>query len=249
MYAVMCGLERMTAMTVKKILACFLAAALVIGFASCKSRSQVPKETVSDIENRLDLEREQPRDPEEPLSEPEKEPEAEPENGVVEELAGEMLDALKTGDKNSIQPYIDYDSFFNLEDAAAADWQYRQILAHMRYEILSSEILGEEASVLALIGNVRMETVLPLFYRQAMELEFNNASSENPLSGVDLESKFMNLFDDLLSQNEADIIEKDVKIKFKKVGDEWKIYPDLKLQNAILGDFSAARAKVGENVG
>lgn len=237
-------------MKCKKLLLCFIIILLALGLISCQSRAGVPRELSSDKSEPV-LEREMPSsqeqsDPDESESAPEQEP-----DGVSpEDTASGMLTALQTGNPDEIQEYLDYVTFFELDgDGAAADWQYLELLKHLRFDVISCEVTGDEAKALVRIANVDMETVLPLYFKQAMDLEYKNAVSENPMGTVDMDVLYVRLYGDLLDEYDASPAEREVTVTLGKINGEWKIFPDNKLRDAVLGGYFSARAQTGENAG
>lgn len=236
-------------MTIKKVFAIFLALIMALSLAACKSRSDgEPSEkrkgarenvTVSENprtdENSSDTSRQESS--EESSSEPEKDP-------VPEELANSLLSALKSGNRENIQAFGDYNTLFNLTGEQNADWLLRQVLMRLEYEVLFSEVEESKAVVTAKLSNLDMNQVLPLYFEQAMAISFENASEGLGKTKEELDEEYRQVFTDLLATYENTRRDKITEIELEKKDDEWKVISTSALGDAALGGFLEAQDRV-----
>jgi len=234
----------------RKLLIVLLALLLMAGLPACQPRGgSEPKqkgarENVVIEENPRLSPDDVPREREE-----EREEEAPEKDARPEELVRGMLEAVKTGDRDAIQKYIDYDALFSSPDGHADNWHYRHVLQSMKYQVLSSDVEDDSASVWVKITNIDMGVVLPEFFNGAMRLEYDNALSDEPVSAAELESEYRSLFKGLVETNKNGVIERLADVTVKKTGDEWKIIPQKDLSNALLGGYLSVRNALGEGAG
>jgi len=225
------------------LLALFLAA----GFSACQKRSDATPKQRGARENVVVADNPRLSFEEEPvLREPDREEEPPEKDTRPEELTRAMLEAVKTGDKSAIQKHVDYDALFlSIGDD---DWHYRQILQNVKYQILSSDVEGDSASVWIKVTNIDMGVVLPAFFNKAMRLEYDNALSDEPVSAPELEAEYRKLFTGLVETNKNGVIERLVDVSVKKTGGEWEIIPGRDLSNALLGGYLNVKSAIGEHV-
>lgn len=161
--------------------------------------------------------------------------------------AEELLTAARAGTREGIQQYADYNKLFGLNEDQGADWILQQILMRMRYDIDIGEGEGDEFKLSVKFTNVDMTVVLPLYYAQAMQLEYDNAMKDNPLSVQQLETEYQKIFADLMVKNSETKTEKTADIKLERADGEWKIIPDEKLGNAMLGGYLDVQKSMRQN--
>lgn len=235
-------------MTIKKILSVLLALVIVLSFGACKSRNNEQSEKPKGARENVEVS-ENPRTEENLLkpvspSSSEAEP-SEPEKDTVpEEMTDSFLGAIKSGVRENIQAFTDYNILFNLTEGQGADWLLRQVLLRLNYEIISSNVEEDKAAVTVKISNLDMSLVLPLYFEQAMAISFENASERLGKTQEELDAEYRKIFVDLLTQYENTRIDRLTDIELEKVAGEWKIKTAPELGNAVLGGFLEAQDRV-----
>lgn len=164
------------------------------------------------------------------------------------ELAESFLKAAKTGERAAIQSYVDYNTLFKLQEGQNPDWILQQMLLRMKYEIISRQTEDDSALVSVTFTNVDMGTVMPLYYQQAMALEFENALSDAPKDSAQLEKEYQRIFAGLISKHGESRIEKPADVELKKEDGNWQIKATSALGNAMLGGYIDAQGKFTEAV-
>lgn len=237
----------------KRLLALALIISLSAGMCACKSRtgaSSSKQEQKGVRENVVVSENPRIQDdsvPSEPESSSEPEPEDEPDD--VKAAAEAFMEAVKTGSRDKIQPYVDYNTLLRITQEQSAEWQFSLILPLMEWEILSAEIDGDEAAVSAKITNVDMGVVLPLWLDSVALLVYDNALLDDPLDDDELDAAGRDKFAGLLKEHAGGRIEKLIDIRMTKDGDRWKPQPDNELGDAVLGRYFTAYADKAGHMG
>lgn len=231
---------------IKIILILLITLTLSASLCACKSRTGAKAENQKDSQ---DVEDVMPAEiEEESASEPASSRESEPEKDLKpERLAQDFLIAARSGERSNIQAYTDYNTLFGLNEGQSADWILQQILMRLRYEVLSTEVGSDKATAIVKITNTDMMTVLPLYYGQAMQLEYDNAMSKEPMSADELENEYRKIFVELMLENEGNKTEKLTEIAMDKDGGDWRIVTAGTLGNAMLGGYLDAQKSVREN--
>lgn len=232
-------------MKFKKIIALILILLISLSFCACKSRTADKEQKQKGAREIAEVQPPKPESRAEPQSKPESKP-AEDDSALAGEIAGEFLKAARTGEREEIQRYADYNKLFGLEPGQEADWILQQVLMRMKYEIVSAEKKDgdDKATVGAKITNIDMNAVLPLFFQEAMQLEYNNALSDKPKSQSELDKEYRAIFAGLASKNAEQRVEKSIDIELSKKDGNWEIKPDTKLGDAMLGGYITAREKI-----
>lgn len=240
----------------KKIIALILILSFALGFSACKSRTAEKEEKPKGARENIGVvETIKPESRDESQPEPESKL-ADGDLASARDKTDGFLRTAKTGERDQIQKYADYNKLFALEDGQNADWILQQVLMRMKYEILAVETAaGDDGSTSAdgkvtasvKISNVDMNVILPLYYQQAMELEFNNALSDKPKDASELDREYRAIFAGLASKNAESRVEKSIDIELTKGDDDWKIKIDSKLGDAMLGGYIEAREKITQS--
>lgn len=237
----------------RKLLVLLLITSLLSGLCACKARtgaSSEPEKRKGARENVMISEN--PRTEENTIdgdskqdseSRPEENPDA------AKAAAVGFLEAVKTGLKEKIQPYTDYNALLRITQEQNAEWQFIQILPHMTYEITSAKIEDGGATVSVRISNVDMGAVLPLWFEEAMRMEYDNALMESPLDRDALDEKIKVSFGKILNTRENGRTDKQADIKMEKSGGEWKPKNAAELGDAVLGGYFSAYADMAGNMG
>lgn len=234
----------------KKLLVLILAVSIALGLCSCKARNSVSaaQETQKGVRDNVVVS-ENPMEQDAPSSsdsEPEPESEPDDDSDKAKATAEEFLEAVKTGSKDKIQPYLDYNTLFRITAEQNAEWQFNQILPMMTWEIFSAKADGDGAIVSVKISNADMGLILQQWLDKVQLLEYDNALLDEPLDREALDARGKSMFASLLGEYSGGRVEKLVDIKLQKDGDAWKPQPDSELADALLGRyFSAYTDKAG----
>lgn len=235
-------------MTIKKTLILSLALAMAFCLGACKSRAsgqpemkKGARENVIVSENPRNEENMQSSSAPESSAEESSEPEKDP---VPEEMANSLLSAIKSGVRENIQAYADYNTLFNLTEGQGADWLLRQVLMRLNYEVISSDVTDDKALVTIKLSNLDMNLVLPLYFEQAMAISFENASEGLGKTREELDAEYREVFTGLLAQHENSRRDKLTEIELEKKDGQWKINPTPALGDAVLGGFLTAQDSV-----
>jgi hypothetical protein len=165
----------------------------------------------------------------------------------------EFLSAARRGNRADIQSYVDYDALFGLQEGQAPDWILGQVLMRMRSEIVSVEASPEEepdsASVVVKFTNIDMGSVLPEYYRECMELEYNNGLLDEPLSAAELELRYNEIFAKIASAHAESRVEKQAALELAREGGAWQISASPELGDAMLGGYMEARRQMSQGMG
>jgi hypothetical protein len=197
-------------------------------------------------------------------SEPEPEPESEPEpireqplqpvsqapsgdTAPIRMRAEEFLSAARRGNRTEIQDYADYNTLFALQEGQNPEWILQQILMRMRSEILSVESSEEEpdsATVQVQFTNIDMGAVLPEYYRECMELEYNNGLVDEPLTAEELNARYNEIFARIASANAENRVEKQAVMELAREEGVWEIKAGPHLGDAMLGGYVEAQRQM-----
>lgn len=237
----------------KKLLVFLLIISLSAGMCACKPRtgaSSAPEMQKGARENVVVSEN--PKTEENTIaskSEPDEVQEHKDDSEDAKAAAEKFLEAAQTGSKEKIQPFADYNKLLRITQEQNAEWQFKQILSHMTCQVVSAQIDDDGvATVGAKISNVDMGVILPLWFKEAMQLEYDNALSASPLDRDGLDSKLKVLFAQMLDERANGKVETLVDIRLEKVAGEWKPKPNDELGDALLGRYFSAYASVTGNM-
>lgn len=224
-------------------IALLTAALLAAGLCACETRAPQPAEEPSAAESEIVSEEGASENTGQSQAESEQD---EQEAREAERAASDFLDALQSGDRERIRAQTDYTELLQIQEGDP-DANLLAILKRMEYEVIGAVVDGDAASVKVSITNIDMNAVLPTYIKQAMELEYNNAISESPLTPEQLEQEYVKLFDGALNYNAINTVERAVDLELAKADGVWRVRQDEHLRSAAFGDFWSASSKVGEN--
>jgi hypothetical protein len=163
--------------------------------------------------------------------------------------AEEFLSAARRGNRSEIQDYADYNTLFGLQEGQNPDWILQQILMRMRSEIVSVNASPEEpdsASVEVRFTNIDMGAVLPEYYRECMELEYNNGLVDEPLSAAELNARYNEIFARIASASAENRVEKQALIELAREDGTWQIVAGPELGDAMLGGYIEAQRQISQ---
>jgi hypothetical protein len=163
----------------------------------------------------------------------------------------EFLSAARRGNRTEIQDYADYNTLFGLQEGQNPDWILQQILMRMRSEVVSIETAEEEtdsARVEVRFTNIDMGTVLPEYYRECMELEYNNGLVDEPLSAEELNARYNEIFARIASENAENRVEKQAVLELARNEGVWELEAGPELGDAMLGGYIEAQRLMSQGV-
>jgi hypothetical protein len=163
--------------------------------------------------------------------------------------AEEFLSAARRGNRSEIQDYADYNTLFGLQEGQNPDWILQQILMRMRSEIVSvnaSEDEPDSARVEVRFTNIDMGTVLPEYYSECMELEYNTGLLDEPLSAAELSARYNEIFARIASENAENRVEKQAVLELAREDGAWEIKAEPELGNAMLGGYIEAQRQISQ---
>lgn len=166
----------------------------------------------------------------------------------VEATAKTLFASMKSGAIEIVEQHLDYDAFLQLAEGQSDD-NFRALLGRMDYEIQSVDANGDTGLVNVTLSNIDMSMALGSYLREAMDLEYNNAMAESPLSQAELEARYGEMFTEALDQNSHHRIEETLLITFIRTDDVWQAQISESFQNAALGNYFPAKAQLGNNAG
>lgn len=236
-------------MTIKKLSAALLAVLLVLSFGGCKSKNEEPdnkpkgaRENVIVSENpRTEENRLKPAESESSEEEESSEPEK---DTVPDEMSSAFLAAVKSGVRENIQQFTDYNTMFKLAEGQGADWLLRQVLLRLDYEVIAVNTEETKSTATVKLSNLDMTTVLPLYFEQAGAVLYENNSERLGKTQEELDAEYRKIFVDLLTQYDNTRFDKIVEISLEKTGDEWKLQVGPEFGNLALGGFLDAQDKM-----
>lgn len=236
-------------MTIKKILAISLALVMAFCLGACKTKKDSQTDKKKGARDNVIIS-ENPRTEENLLasSEPkssEEESSSEPEKDTVpEETTTSLLSAIQSGKRENIQAFADYNTMFNLMEGQDADWLLRQVLLRLNYEIISSDVGEDKATVTVKVSNLDMNLVLPLYFEQAGAVSFENASEGLGKTREELDVEYRKIFVDLLIKYENTRRDRIAEVELENKDGKWQIVASPVLGDVVLGGFLEAQEKV-----
>lgn len=166
-----------------------------------------------------------------------------------EQAVKNALDALKVADIEKASKYINYDELTDetqSEDKAAtvdSEEMLKLILKNLSYNVKSSSINGNSATVNAEIINTDMSKIIADFIHQAFAFIFSGLTEEQ------LDKKYLEIFTDLMNRNDNKTVTNTVEIQLSKTEDSWKINVSDELADAIFGGLHSAAENMNNSFG
>lgn len=151
-----------------------------------------------------------------------------------EQAVSNALNAVKTANKDEASKYFDYNTLVkNAENGTTLDAESEEMVKlffrDLSYQVESSSVNGDEATVKTEITNTDMSLVLKNMIAQALPLAFSDISDE------EMKDKTEQIFVDLLNSKDNKTVTNTVDIKLVKKDGQWKINFDEKFGDALLG--------------
>lgn len=158
------------------------------------------------------------------------------------------LNAIKSGELGNLDEYLLEGKEKNEEYEFILKDEFEQAMINayskLEYEILSTEIEGDNAKVEAKIkspdlGSAMEDTIMEVIPK-LLEDAFNEAFNENAEDNFDEEAtqkEIEETFTNKINKDKLPMVENTVKIKLVKKDKEWLIDLDKEFSNALSGDL------------
>lgn len=164
-----------------------------------------------------------------------------------EEVVANGLTAIKDLDLIKMQKYFDSENLNEEEDILGGNFEdqnletLKLLVKNMEYEIISSEINEDEATVVTKLTNIDMASIMQEYIAQAFVLAMSNiGEDENIVDEAQMQAKMEKMFTDLLARDGNEMVTNTVNIDLIKVDGEWEIEFDEVLANAVFGGLMSA---------
>jgi superfamily I DNA and/or RNA helicase len=145
----------------------------------------------------------------------------------------ERFDALKAGTKQSLMSFIDEEDRAEAE-ATLAMFDFGAMFKNFDYEIVSSEINGDEATVYAKVTNIDFSQVLEKFQADVMEYALANMDKIQSMTEEETMKLSADILKDVILSGEFDKVSKDIAIELEKVDGKWKVEDSDALMSFVL---------------
>lgn len=166
-----------------------------------------------------------------------------------EQAVKNAIDAIKAGDSEKASVYMDYDKLLLAGDEENDDTTEQSkkmaqlILNHLDYKILSSSEEGDTATVRTEITNIDMSKVMADFISQLVTLAFSGLSEEQ------LDEKCIEIYTDLINQENNKTVTNTVDIKLSKHEGKWTINWSDDLADAFMGGLLSYSEEMKDSFG
>ena len=145
----------------------------------------------------------------------------------------ERFEALKTGTKQSMLAFVDEDEREEAE-AAFAMFDFGAMFRNFEYEIVSSEIAEDSATVYANVSNIDFSQVMEKFQADVMEYALANMDKIQSMTEEESMKLSADILKDVILSGEFDKVSKDITIELEKEDGEWKVVDSDALMSFIL---------------
>lgn len=170
-----------------------------------------------------------------------------------EEVVAKGITSVKELDLVKMQKYFESDDITEEEDIFGEDFEgqdmdmFKLLIENIEYEIISSEIDGDEAVVETKLTNLDMASIMQEYIAQAFVLALGSFKEEvDETDEAEMEAKMEQIFVDLLSREENKTVTNTVKIELNKVDGEWKMELDSFFIDALFGGLMNSFDGFGE---
>ncbi len=159
-----------------------------------------------------------------------------------EEVVDNGLTAIINLDLITMQKYFDSEDISEEDDIFGDGFEDQNIenvellVKNLEFEIISSSIDDDEAIVETKITNINMSIVMEEYITQAFILAMSSIGEEEVDEDA-MQKEMEELFTELLSEENVEMITIDVDIKLNDVDGNWKIDLNDELINALFGGF------------
>lgn len=168
-----------------------------------------------------------------------------------EQAVSNALTAIKNSDKETMKKYFGDEDIFNRneeksqneketggEEAEKNEKYLRLLVEKLDFEILSSNIEGDKATVKADITNTDMRPIFREYLRQAFSIAISESFLEgSEMSDEEAQEEMEQIFIDLLEDGDNKTITSTVEVNLSKLGNSWKTDADDKFLDAVFGGF------------
>lgn len=168
-----------------------------------------------------------------------------------EEAVKKAFNAVKNQDIKTVEKYFDYDEliqeydgdpdmikdfFESDEDVTESELGIESmdvgpLFDNLKYEILSSKVNEDIATVEAEITNINMETLMGEYMKKSFGLAMENIFEDDP----DLDNEMEEIFRELLERDDNELVTSTVNINLRRNENSWKIIMDKELVDVISG--------------
>ncbi|AFV03503.1 N-acetylmuramoyl-L-alanine amidase [Dehalobacter sp. UNSWDHB] len=171
---------------------------------------------------------------------------------IILEQPGEAfanaMDAIKVMDQDTADRYFSYDNFNDYDEPAditITDEDIALLFAKLDYNIVSSEINGDTATVTAEISNTDFAAVLDAYIDAVVRFGVEQAllPEAEQLSDEEAEKVIMQLLFDAIA-NEDQTTTTTIEVNLVKNNNSWTISMNDQLADAIMGGFISAFERI-----
>ncbi len=154
------------------------------------------------------------------------------------------MNAIKALDQDTVDRYFSYDELMNSDESTSTtitDENIASFFAKLDYNIVSSAINGDTATVTAEITNTDFAVVLDAYLNAVMKLAIEQSllPVEEKLSDEEAELAIQQLLFDAIA-NEDQTTTVTIEVNLVKNNNSWTITMDDEFADAILGGFISA---------
>lgn len=160
-----------------------------------------------------------------------------------EQAVNNALTAVKKLDEDTIERYFGEDDLLgsddvddDIEDIIDTDESSKLLIEKLSFDVLSSEIDGDRAVVETEITNIDLQSIFIEYLEESFEIIMARAfDAEADEDDEELEVELEQLFTNLLSDEDNELVTSTVDINLLKDESGWKIDLDDDLLDAIFG--------------
>lgn len=168
-------------------------------------------------------------------------------NETPEEVVANGINAVKNLDLIKMQKYFDSEDITKEEDIFGEDFEgqdmdmFKLLIENIEYEIISSEIDGDEAIVETKLTNLDMASIMQEYIAQAFILALGSFGEDvDETDEAEMEAEMEQIFIDLLSREDNKTVTSTVDIELNKTDGKWKIQLDSFFLDGIFGGLMSA---------
>lgn len=160
-----------------------------------------------------------------------------------EQAVNNALTAVKKSDEDTIEKYFGEDDLLDsedvdddIEDIIDTDESSKLLFEKLSFDVLSSEIDGDRAVVETEITNIDLQSIFIEYLEESFDIIMARAfDAEADEDDEELEEELEQLFINLLSDEDNELLTSTVDINLLKDENGWKIDLDDDLLDAIFG--------------
>lgn len=156
------------------------------------------------------------------------------------------LDAIKKADKAQASKYIDYDTLMQSGEEnndAESEEMVKLIFTNLSYNIISSSVNEDKATVKVEITNTDVSKVFEEFMPEMVTLAFSGLNEEQ------MNVKSMEIFKELIGREGNQTVTDTIDIALEKKDNTWKVNLDDDAIDAILGGMLSTATAMSDAFG